>query len=448
MVPRGHTGQAKPRTASCTSPLEAIITERTALIGGGATGIGFAIAARLAPTHRVVITGRRAERLEKAAAMLRERTGAAVGTLVSDIAAPDTAAAAMDAMTASYGSPDVLVLNAGGPPPGRILDVADDAWRAGAELLLLGPLRLARLALPGMASRGFGRLVFVTSTAVRQPQPDLAISVVLRAAVTAAAKLLSREYAADGVTVNCVAPGATDTQRRREVLAARAARIGRQSPSWTRRTRRKSGRAAGHAGRDRRGGRVPGLGGRRLCQRDRAHGRRRKDGNVLMGLSGPGFDMADFLGAISACVRPGTARPVVVHAAELETLPAAQVHNPTTLAIAGRLPTATFELFRQTIPPGQSSDMQRHYHETVHYVISGHGHSEIEDETRGWAVGDFIYTPPWTWHRHYNDSAGEPVEFLTIENSRLLQALGITRRQSAGLCTVAEARARFPEDQS
>jgi 3-oxoacyl-[acyl-carrier protein] reductase len=226
LVPRRHTGQAKPGRHRARVPLEATITERTALIGGGATGIGFAIAARLAPAHRVVITGRHAERLEKAAAMLRERTGGAVGTLVSDIAAPDAAAAAMDAMTASYGPPDVLVLNAGGPPPGRILDVADDAWRAGTELLLLGPLRLARLALPGMASRGFGRLVFVTSTAVRQPQPDLAISVVLRAAVTAAAKLLSREYAVDGVTVNCVAPGATDTQRRRDVLAARAARTG------------------------------------------------------------------------------------------------------------------------------------------------------------------------------------------------------------------------------
>ena len=165
-----------------------------------------------------------------------------------------------------------------------------------------------------------------------------------------------------------------------------------------------------------------------------------------MGLSGPAFSMADFLGAISDTVRPSQARPVVVHAAELETLPAAQVHNPTTLAVAGRLPTTTFELLRQTIPPGQSSDMQRHYHETVHYVISGRGRSEIEDDTQGWATGDFIYTPPWTWHRHYNDSADEPAEFLTIENSRLLQALGVARRQSAGLCTVAEARARFPEE--
>jgi 3-oxoacyl-[acyl-carrier protein] reductase len=227
LAPHGHTGQASPETVCAPGPGEDTITARTALIGGGTAGIGYSIAARLAPTHRVVITGRRAEPLEAAAARLQQRAGTAVGTLVSDIAEPSAAAAAMDAVTARYGPPDVLVLNAGGPPPGRILDIADEAWRAAAELLLLGPLRLARLALPGMASRGFGRLVFVTSAAVRQPQPDLAISVVLRAAVTAAAKLLSREYAADGVTVNCVAPGATDTQRRQEVLAGRAARTGR-----------------------------------------------------------------------------------------------------------------------------------------------------------------------------------------------------------------------------
>ena len=183
----------------------------------------------------MVITGRRAGPLEKAAALLSERTGAAIGTLAADIAAPD-AAALLDAMTARYAPPDVLVLNAGGPPPGRILDVTDEAWRSAAELLLLGPLRLARLALPGMAARGFGRLVFVTSTAVRQPQQDLAISVVLRAAVTAAAKLLSHEHARHGVTVNCVAPGATDTQRRRDVLASRAARAGRPRRNWRPRT--------------------------------------------------------------------------------------------------------------------------------------------------------------------------------------------------------------------
>lgn len=167
-----------------------------------------------------------------------------------------------------------------------------------------------------------------------------------------------------------------------------------------------------------------------------------------MAQSGPGFDMAEFLGAISDTVRPSPARPIVVHAEELETLPADQVHNPTTLSIAGRLPTATFEIFRQTIPPGQTSDMQRHHHETVHFVISGDGHSDVEDDTATWSAGDFVYTPPWTWHRHYNDSTEHPVEFLTIENSRLLGLLGVSRRQSAGLVTVAEARAMFKEETS
>jgi quercetin dioxygenase-like cupin family protein len=167
-----------------------------------------------------------------------------------------------------------------------------------------------------------------------------------------------------------------------------------------------------------------------------------------MARSGPDFSMADFLGAISDTVRPSALRPIVVRADDLERLPADQVHNPTTLSIAGTLPTASFEIFRQTIPPGQSSDMQRHHHETVHYVISGAGHSEVEDETESWATGDFVYTPPWTWHRHYNDSVTEPVEFLTIENSRLLGLLGVGRRQSAGLVSVEQARARFGGDPS
>jgi 3-oxoacyl-[acyl-carrier protein] reductase len=145
---------------------------------------------------------------------------------VLDIADPGAAEGAVRVVESRHGPLDVLVLNAGGPPPGRILEVTDECWREAGELVLFGPLRLARLALPGMAARGFGRVVFVTSTAPRQPQPDLATSVVLRAAVTAAAKLLSREFAADGVTVNCVAPGATATDRRHQILANRARATG------------------------------------------------------------------------------------------------------------------------------------------------------------------------------------------------------------------------------
>ena len=157
------------------------------------------------------------------------------------------------------------------------------------------------------------------------------------------------------------------------------------------------------------------------------------------------FDLTGFLAGLSDTVPPGRARPLVVHADELVRLPADQVHNPTELSVVGGLPTTTFELFRQVIPPGLSSDMQRHHHETVHFVISGSGHSEVEDETVTWSAGAFVYTPPWTWHRHHNDSTEHPVEFLTIENSRLLAVFGLGRRQSAGPATVAEARARFEE---
>jgi 3-oxoacyl-[acyl-carrier protein] reductase len=176
--------------------------------------------------HQVVLTGRRIDALAAAATTLHRSTGAAVQPIVSDIVDPASAEATVRAVHDRFGALDVLVLNAGGPRPGRILDVDDAQWQAAFDLLVRGPLRLARLALPGMAERCFGRVVFITSTTVRQPQPDLATSVVLRSAVTSAAKLLSREFASRGVTVNCIAPGATATDRRRQILAARAARTG------------------------------------------------------------------------------------------------------------------------------------------------------------------------------------------------------------------------------
>jgi 3-oxoacyl-[acyl-carrier protein] reductase len=201
---------------------------RTALVGGGASGIGRATAEHLVRAgYQVVLTGRRAEALEAAAAELTGISGRKAHWLVNDITRAGTAEHTVSQAEELYGPLDAVVLNAGGPPPGNILEVQDEQWYAAVELLLLGPVRLARLVLPGMAERGFGRLVFVTSSAVRQPQPDLAPSVVLRSAVTAAAKLLSREYAASGVTVNCVAPGPTATDRRAEILTARARASGR-----------------------------------------------------------------------------------------------------------------------------------------------------------------------------------------------------------------------------
>lgn len=112
--------------------------------------------------------------------------------------------------------------------------------------------------------------------------------------------------------------------------------------------------------------------------------------------------------------------------------------NPTRLAPVLGTPIKSFELFLQEFEPGGSSDMQRHHHEAVHYVLSGRGYSEIGDQRYPWVQGDFVSVPPMMWHRHYNASGTESVRMLIIENSRLLEALGLNYRTSAGLKTWAE----------
>ncbi|MFI7122060.1 SDR family oxidoreductase [Amycolatopsis sp. NPDC049868] len=196
---------------------------RTALVGGGAGGIGAATALALVRTgHRVVLAGRTAGRLAATASTL----GDSADYIVCDLADPAAVTDAVAEVHNRHGSLDVVVANAGGPALGRVLNVPDEQWHRDLDLLLLGPLALMRAALPAMAARGFGRVIVLTSTAVRQPQPQLATSTVLRSAMTAAAKLVAREYATDAVTVNCVAPGATLTPRRLEVLRGQAAAKG------------------------------------------------------------------------------------------------------------------------------------------------------------------------------------------------------------------------------
>jgi 3-oxoacyl-[acyl-carrier protein] reductase len=174
----------------------------------------------------VVLAGRTEETLRAAASELTAATGREVRWAVADLGDPEVADDLVADVEDRFGEIAVLVLNTGGPRPARILDVDADDWRDAADLLLIGPMAVARHVVAGMRERGSGRVVVVTSTAVRQPMPDLALSTVLRSAMTAAAKLLAGEVAADGVTVNCVAPGPVATGRRAQILANRAAATG------------------------------------------------------------------------------------------------------------------------------------------------------------------------------------------------------------------------------
>ena len=215
LVPGHHAGKARADPHHGTK--EAAIATRTALVGGGATGIGLATArtarARRAPGRHHGPHAGTARGSGRPAASSGPAPRSTCWCTTSPI--PDAAEAAVRVVESRHGSLDVLVLNAGGPPPGRILDVDDEQWQDGvraaaARPAAAGPARRCR-AWPSAGSAGSS---FVTSTAVRQPQPDLATSVVLRSAVTRGGQAAVPRVRRGGVTVNCVAPGATATDRR------------------------------------------------------------------------------------------------------------------------------------------------------------------------------------------------------------------------------------------
>lgn len=145
---------------------------------------------------------------------------------------------------------------------------------------------------------------------------------------------------------------------------------------------------------------------------------------------------------------PEAAMPehLVVKAEAGRWLEPSQTGNPSRIAVYVDVPTRSLEVFLQEIPAGQASDLQRHVHESVHCVIEGNGYSEIGPRRVEWKAGDFVYTPSLVWHRHYNDGEGT-VRMLLVENSRLLDHLGLNRRDSAGLVSYAEHTATNKESE-
>lgn len=129
--------------------------------------------------------------------------------------------------------------------------------------------------------------------------------------------------------------------------------------------------------------------------------------------------------------------PLVVPSSDATWLEPDRIPNPARIGPLLSLPTKSFEISMQQIPGHGATDLQRYAHEAVHYVRSGHGYSEIGGTRHDWRSGDFIYTPPWTIHRHYNFNA-EPAELIIIENSKLLEALGLHERESFGLMAYAD----------
>ncbi len=155
-----------------------------------------------------------------------------VAWVAGDVSLPETAQRLVAATVARFGRLDVLVVNAGGPPPGPFESLAEEQWRQAVDLTFLSAVRLVRAAVPYLRDErvraaGGGRIVFIESGSVKQPVPNLVTSNALRSAVQGLMKTLSIELAPDGIRVNAVAPGRLDTERIRQLDRDTATRSGR-----------------------------------------------------------------------------------------------------------------------------------------------------------------------------------------------------------------------------
>ncbi|MEP7082718.1 MAG: SDR family oxidoreductase [Chloroflexota bacterium] len=200
---------------------------RNAVVGGATSGLGRASAEALAAEGcNLLIWSRNADALAATGAEISAAHGVEVAYVSADAGSPDAAAAVAEA-AASLGGIDIVVLNAGGPPTVDPTATDPEAWSRALQLLAITPVELASRMLPGMREHGWGRIVAILSSGVRQPIADLVYSNAGRSVLAAWLKTTARAVAAEGVTLNGVMPGRIETPRIRELDGGRAEREGR-----------------------------------------------------------------------------------------------------------------------------------------------------------------------------------------------------------------------------
>jgi 3-oxoacyl-[acyl-carrier protein] reductase len=195
------------------------IDGKVALVVAGSRGLGRATAEALAAEGvRVMLSARNRESLEQALASIRA-TGAEVASELADISDPDSPSRLVEATVRRFGTVDIVIANAGGPPPGRALDVDDAKIDAALDANLKSAIRLTREAVPVMRKKGWGRVCFITSYSVVQPLPGLALSNMARAGLWAWVKTAAQDLAGEqsGITLNLLCPGPHATDRMREL---------------------------------------------------------------------------------------------------------------------------------------------------------------------------------------------------------------------------------------
>lgn len=201
---------------------------KRALVLASSRGLGYTCALGLAREGcAVVICSRNQERIEKAAAHIRQETGARVHPLVADVGNETDVRSLVTACVERFGGLEIAVHNAGGPPYGNFQGVSVEQWYQAFDLNLMSFVWLVRAVAPEMKRAGYGRILTIASLSIRQPIPDLVLSSSMRMGVLGIAKSLSKELAPDNILVNVVAPGRIATQRVEELNRAVPRRTGK-----------------------------------------------------------------------------------------------------------------------------------------------------------------------------------------------------------------------------
>jgi 3-oxoacyl-[acyl-carrier protein] reductase len=208
--------------------MELGLKDKVALVAGASQGMGRATALGFAREGaRVGICARGEAALSEAAAMIRKETGGKVLAMTADMNKAEDIQKFVNESAEHFGRLDIVVNNAGGPPPGEFMKFTDADWDSAFRLSFMSTMRMTREAVPHMRKVGGGRVINITSYSVKEPIAGLVLSNAIRSGVIGMAKTLSRELARDNILINNVCPGRIDTERAQKLNKARAQRLNR-----------------------------------------------------------------------------------------------------------------------------------------------------------------------------------------------------------------------------
>jgi 3-oxoacyl-[acyl-carrier protein] reductase len=200
---------------------------KVALVAAASRGLGRAVAEELAAEGAsLIVCSRNASSISQTASEIGQTTGGEILAIAADVSQDEDVERLVQSANERFGRIDILVTNSGGPPAGPFESFSAEQWEAATRLLLHSSVGLARQVLPGMKERHWGRILNITSIAVKQPVDNLILSNSLRAAVTGFARTLANEVAQFGITVNNIMPGYTRTERVEELSRMMAEKEG------------------------------------------------------------------------------------------------------------------------------------------------------------------------------------------------------------------------------